>query len=268
MQVGVSSACLYPMQTEQAVETLLSMGIKKLEIFFNSYQELSPEFISSLQSRIRQAGAKVIAIHPFTSAFEPMLFFSDYSRRIEDGLMLYRHFFQAAKELGASFLVLHGSSLKRPLSVEEYAKRFERLFLLGESYQIITVQENVNGYQSQDPQFLYQLKQQLPGIVRFVLDCKQCRRAGCSLEEMIDAMGDNIVHLHLSDYDGTKDCILPGRGNFDFMAFAKRISARSPYIEGAVLELYRDAFEKAEDLSMANDFLNRIFSYYRPFSYK
>ena len=32
MKAGVSTACLYPMQTEEALETLAKMGIKTLEI--------------------------------------------------------------------------------------------------------------------------------------------------------------------------------------------------------------------------------------------
>ena len=44
MLVGVSSACLYPMKTENAVETLLLSGVKNLEIFFNSYQDCNQIF--------------------------------------------------------------------------------------------------------------------------------------------------------------------------------------------------------------------------------
>ena len=45
MKAGVSTACLYPMQTEEALETLAKMGIKTLEIFFNAPSELSKPFL-------------------------------------------------------------------------------------------------------------------------------------------------------------------------------------------------------------------------------
>ena len=49
MKAGVSTACLYPMQTEEALETLAKMGIKTLEIFFNAPSELSKPFLRNLR---------------------------------------------------------------------------------------------------------------------------------------------------------------------------------------------------------------------------
>ena len=35
MQTGVSTACLYPMETERSLELLLRMGYRRFEVFFN-----------------------------------------------------------------------------------------------------------------------------------------------------------------------------------------------------------------------------------------
>lgn len=262
MLIGVSSACLYPMKTESAVETLLLAGVKNLEIFLNSYQELQPDFLRSLKNQLDASGARVLSVHPFTSAFEHMLFFSDYSRRIEDGMQLYRHFFHAAQMLGSPLLVLHGSRKKIPilLTAEQYAQRFEQIFLLGMEYGVITAQENVVDYQSQDPEFIFQLRSLLGSHIRFVLDCKQCRRANCSIEEIARAMGEGLLHLHLSDHNGKEDCMLPGRGVFDFSVFHNLRSIYCPNLQSAVLELYQQSFSSVKELSDAYSFLLQVFS--------
>ena len=36
MKVGVSTACLYPMLTERSIATLIDMGVREFEVFFNT----------------------------------------------------------------------------------------------------------------------------------------------------------------------------------------------------------------------------------------
>ena len=45
-------------------------------------------------------------VHPYTSFAEPNFFFSDYPRRFDDGLELYKQYFHASAEFGARFFVL------------------------------------------------------------------------------------------------------------------------------------------------------------------
>ena len=108
MHIGVSTACLYPMETERSLDTLLSLGFRRFELFLNCFSEVKEDYVRSLRERLETSGAQALSVHPFTSAFENMLFFSDYARRTEDGLTLYRDYFRAANLLGASILVLHG----------------------------------------------------------------------------------------------------------------------------------------------------------------
>lgn len=96
MRLGISTACLYPMVTEEALDRLLERGFRLFEIFFNTVSELEPGYVEGLRHRLDKAGAEVVSIHPFTSAFEVMLLFSDYSRRTEDGLVFYRSYFETA----------------------------------------------------------------------------------------------------------------------------------------------------------------------------
>ena len=57
MSIGISTACLYPMYTEQALEILLDQGFRLFEIFFNTISELAPDFIARLGKMMEKKGA-------------------------------------------------------------------------------------------------------------------------------------------------------------------------------------------------------------------
>ena len=52
MRIGASTACLYPMETEKAVATLIENGFRIIEIFFNSFSELELEYLEKLNEYI------------------------------------------------------------------------------------------------------------------------------------------------------------------------------------------------------------------------
>jgi hypothetical protein len=71
MRVGISTACLFPMLTEQALKTLLEEGVKTVEIFLNSPREAGSDFAALFHDLADAAGAKVWAftrIPPNTKA--------------------------------------------------------------------------------------------------------------------------------------------------------------------------------------------------------
>ena len=45
MNLGVSTASFYPLETEQALEEIGKAGIKNTEIFFNCESELKDSFV-------------------------------------------------------------------------------------------------------------------------------------------------------------------------------------------------------------------------------
>ena len=60
MNIGVSTASFYPLETEAALEELGKAGVKYTEIFFNALSELKPAFIDILELRaplLRGGGA-------------------------------------------------------------------------------------------------------------------------------------------------------------------------------------------------------------------
>ena len=257
MKIGISSSCFYPENTLTSLEKTLALGAPVAEIFLNTFRELEPDFVNRLYHAAAQSSGKVISIHPFTSAFEPFLFFSEYEGRLEDGLAIYRRYFEVCQKMGASILVFHGNTRGRKVTMEQYAKSFCRLAAEGEKYGITVAQENVDRCQCGDPAAVEELKRYADRPVKFALDLKQCRRYGCDIMEMARAMGpENICHLHLSDCTLERPSALPGAGSFDFKSLFAELQRQGCRAD-AVVELYRGDYGAEEELRSALAYLNQ-----------
>ena len=67
MHIGASTANLYPMNTEDALDALLRLGFRELEVFVNTESEIAPSFLRQLKESIQAAGARVVSLHPYIS---------------------------------------------------------------------------------------------------------------------------------------------------------------------------------------------------------
>lgn len=252
MRFGISTACLYPMYTEQSLRELAAQGFRLFEIFFNSESERCQPLLGELRSILRETGSELKSIHPYTSGFESFLLFTGYQRRFEDGIEFYKRYYEAAAYLGAKILVLHGD--RHPvhcgISDEEYFERFAILAEVGEKQGICLAQENVNQFRSQNPDFIRRMTAYLDGRVHYVLDIKQAVRAGFDPFEMCEAMGEHLVHVHLNDNRPGEDCLLPGEGTMDYsrlLALLRRFRYEGDFI----IEVYRKNFGGLEELPPA-----------------
>lgn len=246
MNIGISTASLYPMLTETALEKLGAAGIMNTEIFINSPSELKKDFIRRLVDTKEKYGINVISVHPYTSVQEPFMIFTEYKRRYADALEAYKLFFNAMNMLGADIFVFHGDRKGSLFEDSLYAERFSGLKYLGEQFGITVAQENVSRCKSGSIKFCRYLKKNIPDI-SFVFDVKQSVRAGEDPFKMMDAMGENIKHVHLSDNDAEHDCLCVGKGTFDKNKLFKKLKAYS-FSGGVLLELYRDNFNELEEL--------------------
>lgn len=258
MHTGISTACLYPMETEKALRTVLDLGFKKLEIFINAYSEMNHNFIKSLKDMADEYGAKIISIHPFSSVFETLLLFSNYPRRLEDGYDFYRKFAEIAQILGTKFTVLHGSRNFKLYTNEEYYERFATVSEIFNEYGITLAQENVYMFRGQDPEFLSSMRKYLNNNVSFVFDVKQAIRAGYDPFEVLKAMGDRVAHIHVNDnnIDIGRDCMLPGKGKMDYKKlndYLRQIDYKGEWI----IEVYRQDFTNIDELAEAGKFLDQ-----------
>lgn len=186
---------------------------------------------------------EVLSFHPFSSPMESVYLFSTYDRRIEEMIQLYSEFFGTMKRLGAKIFVLHGAILSSKCPAEHYVKQFRLLAETGRKYGVTVAQENVSYCLSGDLEFLKMMKRELGGYARFVLDLKQVRRAHGDTFEYIRALGENIVHLHISDGSVERDCLPVGHGEFDFRRLMQGMDALG-YSGAYMMELYRQNYDE------------------------
>ncbi len=252
--LGISTACLYPIDTEKALQVFLDMGFRVFEVFVNAYQEFSPAFMKKLKNLADEYGAVFTSVHPFTSPMESMLLFERYERRTEEGIELYKRFMNSAALLGAKYLVIHGKHEKRLGKLadtheeEQYWETFGRLYRAGHDIGAYPIQENVFSHKSQDPRFILGMREYLQNDCAFVLDTKQCRMSDVPIENMIKAMGERLCHLHISDCDETSACLVPGYGAYDFGQLFSLLNSMH-YQGKLVTEVYRSSYRKIDEIA-------------------
>lgn len=249
MKIGVSTACMYPYLTEDAIDMLMNLGIKDFEIFFNTYSELNIEYLSQIKEKMKKQNCNVVSVHPFTSSCESYFIFSEYYRRFEDILPVYQKYFKTASFLGANIVVIHGAvaKAKRTITNDEYFKRFEMLSDMASEYGVTLAQENVNLYKSQNIDFIKAMREYLKDKAAFVLDIKQAVRSGNNPLAVCEAMGEGIKHIHLNDNNTNEDCLLPCEGSFDYDKFFKLLKSYS-FSGNMVIEVYNHNFEELNQL--------------------
>lgn len=257
MLPAISTACLYPLETERALDKLLTLGFRRFEVFINCESEFSCVFADGLKSRLRGAGAEICSLHLYTCGLEPFLFFTEYPRRFSDGVAQYRRYFAQAARLGASFVVFHGDRRDSPLPLPEFCERFAALAAAAREEGVTLAQENVARCRSATATEITGMKRLLGDGIRFVLDVKQALRAGESPLAMADAMGRNIALVHLSDSSPEQDCLLPGTGCADLPALCAHLT-RAGFCGPLVTEVYRGCFEGDADLVRARRFLETL----------
>ncbi len=257
MQIGISSSCLYPMITEDSLRTVGELGAKTAEIFFNSYSELKKPLLDEIKSIKDHYGINVRSIHPFTSAYEAVLFFGGYGRRLTDGIEFYKNYFEAANEIGAEMVVLHGGRAYLETTPEEYAESYIPLHEAALREGVHIAHENVHNHHCGNPLFMKALADIVGDSFRMVLDIKQCRRCGESEFDFINLLGDKIYQVHISDCLPGRDCLAPGAGEYDFGKFFEKLRSVG-YDKTAIIELYRHNYGKTEELKTAKSYLENL----------
>ncbi len=257
MSVGISTACFYPEISENAVKFLCENGVSNIEIFFNSACEIKGEIFKEICACVKDNGTRVVSVHPFSSAFEPFMLFSDYERRFSDGLELYKSYFEACNALGAKILVLHGDRADRTNHDDRYFDRYHCLYSAAKAQGVTLAQENVCYCRSGDVQFLKKMRSELKDEVAFVLDLKQARRAGTDYHEYAEAMGEALIHLHANDYDEAHDCLLAGKGKLDFSEVYRALGSVG-FKGDSIVEVYRTNYGESSELIESMHYLERF----------
>ena len=257
MNFGVSSSCFYPSLIEESLKSVGRSGAKTAEIFFNSPSELGGDVFDELCRIKEYYNIEVRSVHPFTSAFEPIMFFSGYERRTNDSVEFYKHYFDAANRLGAELVVLHGGKIRKGYTPEIYAESYFKLHTAARKEGVFIAHENVNNCLCSDPEYMKRVADMIGDEFRAVLDIKQCRRSGQGEFQFIELLGDKIAQVHLSDGTADKDCLAPGKGEYDFQKLFDALKSHG-YDKTAVIELYRDNFGNEEEIKQALEYLKAL----------
>lgn len=258
MRAAVSTSCLFPKPTEDALYDLCLLGVQTVELHLNAPSECKPVFVSDLAALLSRFGVRCCAVHPWTVAEEGHMLFSGYPRRTADFIEQAKSIFAAAQRLGAEFYVLHGAPAGT-VKPEIYCERFQMLAEAGKAFGITVTQENVYRYESQSLRFLREFCRILGDGAKLTFDTKQAVRAGMDIGEAVRLLGSHIVHLHLSDHGERGDCLRIGQGRFAVAPFLQSLHEKG--FDGcAVLELYRESFSSASDLAEDCRRIDRIIS--------
>lgn len=247
MAFGISTSCLYPLETEKSLDTLGKIGVRTCEVFLNSPGETTLEFAKILNKIRNEYGIKIASVHPFSSFAETYMLFSAYGRRFDDMLEFYKRNFEVTAALGAKFSVIHGALTGAKISDTEYFERFAKLIEEGRKTGIKVCHENVNRHLCESPEFVKKTKDYLGEDFRLIFDVKQAVRAGYSPLDFAEKFKNDIVHIHISDHTENADCLPPGKGCFDFKKLIEIMNSAG-YGGDYIIELYREKFGDEDDL--------------------
>lgn len=256
-QIGVSSACYYPLETEKSLAKAGEYGFKNIELFLNSPSELDDSFVNELLNIRDKYEMNIISVHPFQSFAESFYLFSNYERRWHDILPLYDRMFKVTSTVGADIFVFHGAKIPGSIDDEEYCKRFHHLIKMGAEYGVRVCHENVVHHRCESPEYLKMMSDYIGNDFNIVFDIKQAYRAGYDYNDFIEKLIDKIIHIHISDRNPEKDCITPLTGDFNFSEFFKKTKELG-YIGKYMIELYWWSYTHTDEIFDSYKKLDKI----------
>lgn len=258
MQIGISTATLFPEKTsEEAARLIKSLGVQLAEIFYSTFYEYRPEYSKALAPKIE--GLTINSVHSMPLNFEPNLF--NPTRRVRgDGFYWLDQIARSAQLLGCKNYTFHGfmrtggGTDDMPFIGERIAEAYNFLA----TYGVNLCLENTAHYAYNKPGFFREVKNYCPALYG-VLDIKQARRSGYPYQMYIKELQGAIAYVHVSDVDESGKMCLPGRGVTDFFTLFK--SLKDAGFDGSVLiENYRGDYGSFEELKQSVDYLGEIAS--------
>ena len=258
MNIGISTGCFFPRLTDKALEAVALTGAKYTEIFFNTDSELDEEYVYKLKNIADANGIQVISVHPFTSAIETFMFWSKTDYKLADSIRYYEKYFRACQILGAKYVVIHGCHLSMEyMDMKKYTEILNALSRKAREYGVYISQENVVKFKCGYIENLRILKQYADEDIRFVFDIKQAVRANQDIYSLIDLMGRQISHIHISDFNDSQNSLLPGTGVFDYKKMFDYVSAKYN-VNDVLIEVYNENITEEYGLSQSLDLLKNI----------
>ena len=263
VKTGISTASFFEkLMNEDAPALLSAWGVRCVEYYLNSFCEYDRAFVEPLAKATADAGIAVVAVHPMSLMYEPLLF-ALHPRQQADAFKAYEQVLEAGEILHADHYVMHGpvvlNGVAKNLQFERLAPIFDRLIAMAEDHGMKLTLENVSYSIMPTPEIGLSLHSMLSRPLYHTLDIKQSIRAGVDPLAFVDAFGERILAVHACDCDctgGKPRYCLPPRGGYDFKKLTDALSAKG--FSGAVLlEAYSDMFKETDELKDAYRSLDR-----------
>lgn len=258
MRLGLSSAAFYGrMETEDAAAHVLDFPVQACEVFLETFSEYTASFGTEVRQRL--GGLYCPSVHAKGTQFEPELF-GRSMRQAEDALRIFAGVCDAGQALGAKYYVFHGPGNARnampPDKVRALQERFGRMREIAARRGMEVLWENVSWCSIRTPEDVRRARELLPGL-GFVLDVKQTMQGGVDVLDMIDAMGSDIRHVHVLDWDAKVVLKLPGEGVVDWPGILHSLKAVG-YDGVILLEPYDYQARDEDALRRSIEYLNGL----------
>lgn len=250
MNIGISTGCFFPQETLQAIDRAGKMGVKYLEIFFNTHSELKEEYLLKIKALTEKYGIQITSVHPYTSAIESFMFFSKFDYKLNDSIELYEAYFKACNILGCKYVVMHGCLLTYDfMDMQRYCSNLNMLSRRAREYGVYISQENVYNFKCGYVKNIEEFIKYADKDIKFTFDIKQAVKARQSIYRILDLVKDRISHVHISDYKGRTHSLIPFDGGFNFDRFFDYIK-KNTTAEFALVELYSPVIK--DDMQIVN----------------
>lgn len=254
MKVGISTATFFLKElTEDTFSVIRRCKGDTCEVFLTTYSEYEPDFVDMLTRR--KGDLDVYSVHSLNTQFEPQLF-NAAARTRADAEVIYRKVLAAGRALGAKVYTFHGiPRLKKHAYVDPVSsgKRLEELGEIALEYGIRLSLENVHWAMFSYPDFFAEAKNFCPSVGA-VLDIKQARQSGYDCHLYLDAIGDRLTNVHLSDVDQNGAIAMVGKGQFDFDKLIARLIDEG-YGGPLLIEQYAKDYDSYDEVAEAVRFL-------------
>ena len=235
-------------------------GAKVSEVFFATHSEYTRGFAAVVKERADRGGVRINSVHALTNQFEPELFGKGV-RAHEDAITTFTRVCEAGQVLGAKYYVFHGATRLKPAVKYVFdfgfiSSRVNKICAIAQSHGITLTYENVHWAYFSEPSYFEKLAPLCPDLGA-TLDIKQARQSGRDWREYIDAMGDRLRNVHISDCDAEGNIKLVGRGVFPFPELVGRLHTAG-YDGPVMIEQYAGDYDNFEQVADSVKYIQNI----------
>ncbi len=256
MKVGVSTATFFSkLLTEDTFSVIKLCGGELAEVFLTTFYEYQPSFGKILKERLD--GVEVFSIHSLNTTFEPQLF-NVVPRTRDDAEKTFRDVLEVGRIIGAKYYTFHGGTRLKKTTVinEEFAgKRLQELAEIAQEYGIRLCLETVHWAMFNSPEFFSNIKQYCPDLGA-VLDIKQARQSDRDWREYLDAIGDRLCNVHITDVKDGK-IVMVGQGDFPFEELVTRLKNNN-YQGPLMVEQYAKNYSDFSEIKQSVEYTKKI----------